>query len=148
MTVQTTSTRWVANPNNNYHICIPEHWKAAGYPDNSGLLVIQSDDEATTLTISAYARRADMDVARFAEVRLSLVDENLKPVSDQTEEEGVIFQRFEGLAEGESVYAHYIIAVTDIPEGYFSFSLVTDAENFDRNRTFFLDMFKTAQVLC
>lgn len=146
MTVETVGTRWVANPGNNFQICIPEHWKASGYRENPGLLIVQSDDESVTLTISAYARKPDMDVARFAEVRLSLVDDNLKPVSERSEQDGVIFQRFEGLAEGESVHAHYVIAITDIPGGYFSFSLVTDADNFDRNRTFFLQMLKTAQA--
>lgn len=146
MTVETVGTRWVANPGNNFQICIPEHWKASGYRENPGLLIVQSDDESVTLTISAYARKPDMDVARFAEVRLSLVDDNLKPVSECSEQDGVIFQRFEGLAEGESVHAHYVIAITDIPGGYFSFSLVTDADNFDRNRSFFLQMLKTAQA--
>lgn len=146
MTVETVGTRWVANPSNNFQICIPEHWKASGYRENPGLLIVQSDDASVTLTISAYARKPDMDVARFAEVRLSLVDDNLTPVSERSEQDGVIFQRFEGLAEGESVHAHYVIAITDIPGGYFSFSLVTDADNFDRNRTFFLQMLKTAQA--
>ncbi|TCK03635.1 hypothetical protein [Marinobacterium mangrovicola] len=146
MTVETVGTRWVANPGNNFQICIPEHWKASGYRENPGLLIVQSNDTSVTLTISAYARKPDMDVARFAEVRLSLVDDNLTPVSERSEQDGVIFQRFEGLAEGESVHAHYVIAITDIPGGYFSFSLVTDADNFDRNRTFFLQMLKTAQA--
>ncbi|SEB18731.1 hypothetical protein, partial [Marinobacterium iners] len=63
------------------------------------------------------------------------------------EEQGVIFQRFEGLAEGERVHAHYVIAITDVPGGYFSFSLVTDADNFERNRAFFLQMLRTADAI-
>ncbi|GAB0153477.1 hypothetical protein [Marinobacterium sp. BA1] len=147
MTVQNVGTRWVANPGNHFQICIPEHWKASGYRDNPGLLIVQSDDDSVTLTISAYARKPDMDVARFADVRLSLVDDNLQPVSDRCEEQGVIFQRFEGLAEGERVHAHYVIAITDVPGGYFSFSLVTDADNFERNRAFFLQMLRTADAI-
>ncbi|MBA4502912.1 hypothetical protein [Marinobacterium marinum] len=43
MSVQTVGTRGVTNPGNNFQICIPEHWKASGYQDNPGLLIVQSD---------------------------------------------------------------------------------------------------------
>jgi len=45
------------------------------------------------------------------------------------------------------VHAHYVIAITDVPGGYFSFSLVTDADNFERNRALFLQMLRTADAI-
>jgi len=41
MTVQNVGTRWVANPDHHFQICIPEHWKTSGYRDNPGLLIVQ-----------------------------------------------------------------------------------------------------------
>ncbi|MFV0478359.1 MAG: hypothetical protein ACK5ME_11055 [Parahaliea sp.] len=130
-------------PGKAFAIGKPDKWSATGMDGRPNLVHIQAPEGGVRiyLTVSLNPKSPGMTLADFADRRLSLVDQNLQVRSEVEQQDGVIFQQYYGLAEGESSEEHFIYGAYESEEirgGFFSFTLVTSPEMFEENRSFFM----------
>ena len=111
----------------------------------SQYLSISSPDGSVAITANAYSKEGG-SLKEFSEYRFSSVQEHCKPVTDTYKIKNGVLREYEGIWPGETKPTYYAVAAVEKGNAYISITVVTDRNEFTKNKKMYINIFETVKV--
>jgi hypothetical protein len=120
----------------------PPGWKQ---DTKSDLLVVESPDGAVTVTASSL-RKQGGTLRQFADQRFAAVPAFNKQVGQEKAIAGGFLREYEGVWPGDKELSYYAVSARESGSGFVSMSIVTDREDFEKNRATYLRILESGRA--